>query len=62
MSPEALDGVRQRLATYIGPIASVLVKRAAKVAADPAGFHRLLAEHVPDAAERARFLKEVGEA
>lgn len=62
MSPEALQGAQRRLAAYVGPIASVLVKRAAKVAADRPGFYRMLAEHVPDAAERARFLKEVGEA
>lgn len=62
LPPELLQGTQQRLAVYVGPIASVLVKRAAKVAADRSGFYRLLAEQVPGGAERARFLKEVGEA
>lgn len=62
LSPEVLEAAQRRLAAYVGPIARVLVKRASKVAVDRAEFHRLLADHVPDSAERARFLKEMGEA
>ncbi|WP_165390995.1 serine/threonine-protein kinase [Pseudoduganella lutea] len=62
LSPEFLEATQRRLATFIGPIARVLVKRASKVAVDRAEFHRLLADHVPDSTERARYLKEVGEA
>ncbi|PZW50856.1 serine/threonine-protein kinase [Humitalea rosea] len=51
-----LDAVRQALLPHIGPIAGVLVKRAA---ADGAGIDAVwerLAKHIDDAAERATFL------
>jgi serine/threonine-protein kinase len=48
-----------RLATYIGPIAKILVKKAAAKATSSERFYLLLAENLSDS-DRARFLKEVG--
>jgi serine/threonine-protein kinase len=62
MRPELVDDAQQKLAAYIGPIAKVMVKRASRMTGQPAEFYRLLAEQVPDMADRARFLKEVGAA
>jgi eukaryotic-like serine/threonine-protein kinase len=44
------------LAQSLGPIASVLVKRAAKQARDERHLYRLLALEISDPAERRRFL------
>jgi eukaryotic-like serine/threonine-protein kinase len=60
LSAEVMEAAQQKLMHYIGPIAKVLVKRYAKVTADPAEFHRMLAEQLPNEQERARFLKEMG--
>ncbi len=59
LSPELMDAAQHALAAYIGPIAKVMVKRASKLTGSRAEFYRLLAENLPDDADRARFLKEV---
>jgi len=48
----------QLLARYVGPIASVLTRRAAQTAADEAQLYAILAEKLTDTAERERFLKD----
>jgi serine/threonine-protein kinase len=60
LSPELMDAAQQKLAVYVGPIAKVLAKRASKMTGNADEFYRLLAENLPDAEDRARFLKEVG--
>jgi serine/threonine-protein kinase len=60
LSPELMEAAQQKLAVYVGPIAKVLAKRASKMTGNANEFYRLLAENLPDAEDRARFLKEVG--
>ena len=59
LSPELMEAAQQKLAVYVGPIAKILAKRAAKMTGDADEFYRLLADHLPDPQERARFLREV---
>ncbi len=51
-----LEGARRDLADHMGPIAKVLVKQAAPRATTLRGLYVLLAEHLSDPEERARFL------
>jgi serine/threonine-protein kinase len=60
LSPEQMEAAQMKLAVYVGPIAKVLARRAAKMTGNPDEFYRLLAENLPDPQERARFLKDVG--
>jgi serine/threonine-protein kinase len=60
LSPEQMEAAQMKLAVYVGPIAKVLAKRAAKMTGNADEFYRLLAENLPDPQERARFLKDVG--
>ena len=56
-SPEILAEAEQRLAQYLGPVARVVVKRAAGNACDEAELYRLLAAQIEDAEERKAFSK-----
>jgi eukaryotic-like serine/threonine-protein kinase len=58
-SEKQLARATDALSTFVGPIARVLVKRAAVGAADLAGFHRALAQAIENDADRQRFLKVV---
>jgi class 3 adenylate cyclase len=62
-SASALDSVileraQKALASYIGPMARVLVKRAARTAPTPAALYELLAVEIPSATDRAAFLRQ----
>jgi serine/threonine-protein kinase len=52
------DAAAQRLMVFIGPIARVVAKRAARQTADKPEFLRLLAAQIEALPERARFLAE----
>ena len=57
---DAVDRVTQALASYVGPIAKVMVKKAA---ADAKSYRELclkVSERLATAEERARFLKQMG--
>ena len=54
-----LEEARSVLAYFVGPIAHVLVKRAASVAATLSDFHDRLASEIPTAEERKAFLKRL---
>jgi hypothetical protein len=54
-----LEEARSVLAYFVGPIARVLVKRAAGVAASLADFQHRLASEIPSAEERKAFLKRL---
>ena len=56
---ESLDHAIRILARYVGPISTVLVKRAAQNTRSVRGLYLLLAERVT-AAERERFLQDSG--
>ena len=57
--PAALDLFAQALAPYIGPIAKIVVARAARAARSAQELQSLLAEEIPTAADRQRFLATV---
>jgi serine/threonine-protein kinase len=52
---EILAEAEHRLAQYLGPVARVVVKRAAAKARDDAELYLLLAEEIEDTAERKAF-------
>lgn len=56
-SSEQLGQVTKDLVVYLGPVASRVVKRMARQARDVAQLYNLVAEHIPDADDRDRFLR-----
>ena len=57
ITPAVLSTVELRLATYVGPIARVLVARAAKEASDTVALVDRLALHIDDPTKRAAFVR-----
>lgn len=57
--PATLAAAERALAVHLGPMAKILVKKAAKVAADTDDLHRRLAEELPDGAPRKAFFAAV---
>jgi serine/threonine-protein kinase len=55
LSPEVIAELERSLSRHIGPMARVLVKQGQAEAADMNEFCRILAESIPDQAERAEF-------
>jgi hypothetical protein len=60
ITPAAIEQATRRLAAHLGPIAPILAKKEVKRATTLRNFYELLAEHVANPTERARFLKEAG--
>ena len=58
LPPEVITETQRSLASFVGPMARVLVDRAAMQARDHAEFYRVLAEAIPTEAERTMFLKK----
>jgi len=58
--PVTLATAEKCLAQYVGPLAKVLVKRAANDSADLGELYRKLAEHIDSEPERRDFLKGLG--
>jgi TIR domain len=54
--PDILAVVKEQLTGFIGPIAEILVNRAASKTASAEALYRELAIHIPNEADRARFL------
>jgi serine/threonine-protein kinase len=59
-TPEVLQKVEQSLATHIGPLAKVMVKRATQRAKSLEDLCQSLAESIPDAGEKSQFLRRIG--
>ncbi|NJN47730.1 MAG: serine/threonine protein kinase [Candidatus Competibacteraceae bacterium] len=57
--PDVLRQAVQTLSSYIGPIAKIIVKKAAQGATDPGQFCQALASHIPEEAEQNRFLQDM---
>jgi class 3 adenylate cyclase len=55
LSPEVLAEATERLAVHIGPVAKLLVKRAATEATGTRDLYERLARHIDDPEERHRF-------
>jgi len=60
LSPEELQSASDSLITYVGPVATVLVNKTAQQATSVEEFYRLLADYIPNAAERTSFLQRKG--
>jgi hypothetical protein len=56
LNAETLEQAEQKLALYIGPLAKILVKKAARKVSCEDEFYASLAEHIPTAHEKAQFL------
>jgi serine/threonine protein kinase len=59
LSPEMLAEVERSLSRHVGPLATLLVKRAKGEAATIEDFFRALAENIPDADEQHAFMKKM---
>ncbi|MDQ2800846.1 MAG: hypothetical protein M3Y13_14540 [Armatimonadota bacterium] len=59
LNAEIITVAEKALAHYLGPLAGVLVKRAARQTTQPREFHQLLAEELAVPAEKSAFLKRV---
>jgi serine/threonine-protein kinase len=60
LSQQTIDLASRQLAKYIGPIASVMVKKAARQATSTQVFYALLADNITNLGDRQKFLKDVG--
>lgn len=58
IAPERLTATQRSLASYIGPMAQVLVHQAALAATSLDDFHQRLAAAIPNERERNAFLRE----
>jgi serine/threonine-protein kinase len=56
--PERLEKLTRELASFVGPVAKVLVSRAAKKAQTWKQLYDALAPEVPEGAERKQFLSK----
>jgi hypothetical protein len=57
IQPDALQRVCRELASYIGPVAEVIVKRAARKCSSSEDLIATVAREIADEAQRARFLR-----
>ena len=60
LSPAILEGTIKDLAMYIGPMAKILVNRAAKQAQTPKQLYEALAAEISSPADRMKFLAKRG--
>jgi serine/threonine-protein kinase len=60
LTPELIETAQRKLAAYVGPIAKVIVKKAAAQASTSRQFYLLLADSLNTEAERVRFLGDLG--
>jgi len=58
LTPEMLQRATQLLSRFVGPIASVLIKKAAQTAVDEPHLYSLLAGKLSNPAEQQRFLRD----
>jgi class 3 adenylate cyclase len=61
LSPEVLAEAEERLAAHIGPVAKLLVKRAAKQASSSKDLYERLVAHIDDPQARRRFTAAIEE-
>jgi serine/threonine protein kinase len=57
--PAALERIQRHLATFIGPVARIVVQRASVRAGAPSELHEIVAREIADAADRRAFLASV---
>ena len=57
LSPEILKRVEAELALYLGPVAKVVVRRAAQKARDTSELYLMVADEIEDPAEKKAFIR-----
>jgi serine/threonine-protein kinase len=57
--PAALERIQRHLATFIGPVARIVVQRASARAGAPSELHEIVAREIADATDRSAFLASV---
>jgi serine/threonine-protein kinase len=57
LSPETLSRVEAQLAQYLGPVAKVVVRRAALKARDTSELYLMVADEIEDPAEKKAFIR-----
>src|SRR6185295_1508127 len=57
LSPETLRRVETQLAQYLGPVAQVIVRRAALKARDTSELYLMVADEIEDPAEKKAFIR-----
>jgi serine/threonine-protein kinase len=62
LTPEMVATATTKLTARVGPIAKVVVRKAALQATTAQQFYTLIAESLPTESERVRFLEEIGKA
>jgi class 3 adenylate cyclase len=60
LTKETIDAARAKLVRYVGPIAAVMVTRAARAAANEPDFYLKLANFIESEADKTEFLMELG--
>ena len=60
LTSAVIDLAARRLARHVGPISTVLAKRAAQQTGSLHAFYLLLAEHMENKVDRDRFLRDAG--
>jgi hypothetical protein len=60
LNPADLHKASELLAHYLGPVSRILTERAARRSDSLCGLYMILADHLNDNSERARFLREAG--
>lgn len=58
--PAVLRQIEEQLIVYVGPLAKIMVKRAARQTTDIRSLYQTLAQSIPTGLERTRFLKTAG--
>jgi len=58
LTPQQIELAERRFAAYIGPIAKIIVKKAAAKAGSPQEFYQLLADRLDSETDRAQFLSQ----
>jgi serine/threonine-protein kinase len=59
VTPEAMAAAQEALTFFLGPIARILVRKAAEVARGEAAFHELLEAHLPREEDRTAFRRRL---
>jgi serine/threonine protein kinase len=62
LTPQEIDQATRQLATYLGPISRIVVKKVAAEATGRKQFYSMLAEHLGSEGDRERFLRGVSTA
>jgi hypothetical protein len=60
LTPAAVRQATELLARHLGPLSRILTERAARTAPNVRALYSLLADHLHDQKERAKFLAEAG--